>query len=85
VDYTAALGSIIDLSRKKAKCMNTERVVIGATERAGWPISAPVTREKSSLPPVRWVQNPEGYYYELQAWSEHSHKWESVPCFIERQ
>jgi hypothetical protein len=59
----------------------SKRVVIGEGERAGWPISAEVIHQGSSLPSapdVRWRQM-DGYFI-LEWFNHRTGAWQEVPC-----
>lgn len=59
----------------------SERVIIGETERAGWPISQPVHSLAITSLPVRFVAHNDKCYFTLEAWSDEQQQWLEVPVF----
>lgn len=68
----------------------SERIIIGEGERAGLPISAPITTPESNhahwpKTSVRWVRKgseSSPQYFVLECFDPNELKWFEVPCVI---
>ncbi len=66
-----------------------KRVIIGETERAGWPISAPVgelTRPQVLVGALRWRENKQMGTYVLEQYTRLGccgFGWQEVPCLMD--
>jgi len=55
----------------------SDRMIIGESERAGLPMSAPVSREQIIRTSVRWKHN--GDSFSLEFWNDCERRWIEVP------
>lgn len=77
-------------SKAPEQTQTPNRLIIGETERAGLPISAPVVKPDHSGQPImqgalRWRKRPEGDFV-LEQYGRHgccSYGWHEVPCIVE--
>lgn len=55
------------------------RMIIGESEQAGIPISAPIhDNNKPFIPTMRWRRDSNSFV--LEQWREHALEWVEIPC-----